>query len=143
MRQAGAADVDILLVPSSDWDSVAAWHAQQAPFRAVENGVAMVRPTRQGISLATDGQGRLLGHKADYFVADEQTLVVSVPTQGSDTLYASFGDAFAYCQRGRAAGPRQAPHSTRSDTGRTGRSSKDEPMAEHTTVISDLLPARP
>jgi apolipoprotein N-acyltransferase len=96
VRQAGAADVDILLVPSSDWDSAADWHAQQAPFRAIENGVALVRPARQGISLATDGQGRLLGHKADYFVSDEQTLVTSVPTQGSDTVYAVVGDMFAY-----------------------------------------------
>ena len=92
----GSPDVDILLVPSSDWDSVAAWHAQQAPFRAVENGVALVRPTRQGISLATDGQGRLLGYKPDYFVSDEQTLVVSVPTQGNDTWYVAVGDVFAY-----------------------------------------------
>ena len=96
VRQAGAAGVDILLVPSSDWKSVAAWHAQQAAFRAIENGVALVRPTRQGISLASDGQGRLLGHKADYFVSEDQTLVVSVPTRGDDTLYAAVGDVFAY-----------------------------------------------
>ncbi len=96
VRQAGRADVDILLVPSSDWRSISAWHAQQAPFRAVENGVALVRPTRQGVSLAADGQGRLLGHKADYWVAEEQTLVVSVPTQGNDTWYARTGDVVAY-----------------------------------------------
>ncbi len=96
VRQAGAAGVDILLVPSSDWDSAAAWHAQQTTFRAVENGLAVVRPTRQGISLATDGQGRLLGHKPDYYVADEQTLVTSVPTKGNDTLYGTVGEAFAY-----------------------------------------------
>ena len=96
VRQAGAAGVDILLVPSSDWDSAADWHAQQTPFRAVENGVALVRPTRQGVSLATDGQGRLLGHKADYFVSDEQDLVVSVPTRGNDTWYVAVGDLFAY-----------------------------------------------
>jgi apolipoprotein N-acyltransferase len=96
VRQAGRAGVDILLVPSSDWRSVSAWHAQQAPFRAVENGVALVRPTRQGVSLATDGQGRLLGHKADYWVAAEQTLVVSVPTQGIDTWYARTGDVVAH-----------------------------------------------
>lgn len=96
VRQAGRAGVDILLLPSSDWRSIAGWHAQQAPFRAVENGVALVRPTRQGISLATDAQGRLLGHKADYFVASEQTLVVSVPTQGTDTWYARAGDTVAW-----------------------------------------------
>ncbi|WP_181037522.1 nitrilase-related carbon-nitrogen hydrolase [Arthrobacter sp. ZGTC412] len=96
VRQAGAAQVDILLLPSSDWDSVAAWHAQQAPFRAIENGAAVVRPTRQGISLATDSQGRLLGHKADYFVTDTQTLVASVPTGGSGTWYSVVGDTFAW-----------------------------------------------
>ncbi|SNX96555.1 apolipoprotein N-acyltransferase [Geodermatophilus sabuli] len=96
VRQAGRAGVDILLVPSSDWRSISAWHAQQAPFRAVENGVALVRPTRQGISLATDAQGRLLGHKADYFTAADQTLVVSVPTQGTGTWYARMGDTVAF-----------------------------------------------
>jgi len=96
VRQAGVAGVDILLVPSSDWDSVADWHAQQTPFRAVENGVAVVRPTRLGTSLATDGQGRLLGHKPDYFVGGDQTLVVPVPTQGNDTWYVGIGEAFAY-----------------------------------------------
>jgi apolipoprotein N-acyltransferase len=96
VRQAGRAGVDILFVPSSDWASISAWHAQQAPFRAVENGVALIRPTRQGISLATDAQGRLLGHKADYPLASDQTLVVSVPTQGTGTWYARIGDTVAW-----------------------------------------------
>jgi apolipoprotein N-acyltransferase len=96
LRQAGQADVDILLAPSSDWPSVAAWHAQQSSFRAVESGVSIVRPTRQGISLATDAQGRLIGHKADYEVADGQTLVTSVPTRGEDTVYTVVGEFFAY-----------------------------------------------
>jgi apolipoprotein N-acyltransferase len=96
LRQAGQADVDILLVPSSDWAPITAWHAQQAPFRAVENGVALVRATRQGVSLTTDAQGRLAGYKADYFVADDQTLVSSVPVDGVDTVYETLGDGFAY-----------------------------------------------
>lgn len=96
LRQAGQADVDILLLPSSDWESVSAWHAQQAPFRAVENGVALVRATRQGVSLATDGQGRLLGHKPDYFVATDQTLVTAVPTRGHDPGYVLVGDSLGY-----------------------------------------------
>jgi apolipoprotein N-acyltransferase len=96
VRQAGRAEADILLLPSSDWTSIAAWHAQQAPFRAAENGMALVRPTRQGISLATDAQGRLVGHKADYFVADDQTLVTSVPTEGTHTIYVTIGDSIGY-----------------------------------------------
>jgi apolipoprotein N-acyltransferase len=130
VRQAGRAGVDILFVPSSDWRSVSAWHAQQAPFRAVENGVALVRPTRQGISLATDGQGRLLGHKGDYWVAAEQTLVVSVPTRGNDTWYARTGDVVAYAAVVGLlvlAGAAVTSHLRRSGShGRTGPGLSDE-----------------
>ena len=119
VRQAGAAGVDILLVPSSDWDSAADWHAQQMPFRAVENGMAVVRPTRQGISLATDGQGRLLGHKPDYYVGDDQTLVVPVPTQGTTP-----GTSVSVRRSPTPARPdcwsSSAPRSYRSDVDRTG-----------------------
>lgn len=118
VRQAGAAQVDILLLPSSDWDSVSDWHAQQAPFRAIENGASVVRPTRQGTSLATDSQGRLLGYKPDYFVAEEQTLVASVPVEGASTWYSVGGDAFAWaCTAGLlvliAAGLRPRRHRDR------------------------------
>ena len=143
VRQAGAADVDILLVPSSDWESVAAWHAQQAPFRAVENGVAIVRPTRQGISLATDGQGRLLGHKADYFVSDGQTLVVSVPTRGGDTWYAVARRRVSPTSARPGCWSSQAQHSSASDAGRTGSFGRMSPWPSHTTVTPDLLAARP
>ena len=36
-------------------------------FRAVQNGVGLVRPARRGTSIASDHQGRLLGYKSDYF----------------------------------------------------------------------------
>ena len=68
VRQAGKAGTDILLVPSSDWKEFAEAHSRMAVFRAVENGVALVRPTRRGTSIASDHQGRLLGYKSDYFV---------------------------------------------------------------------------
>jgi apolipoprotein N-acyltransferase len=96
LRQAGRKDVDILLLPSSDWESITDWHAQQAPFRAVENGMALVRPTRKGISLATDALGRTVGQKSDYFTGADHTLVTSVPTNGRDTVYSVIGDVFAY-----------------------------------------------
>ena len=56
----------------------------------------MVRPTRQGTSLVTDHQGRLLGYKADYFAADEQTLFTALPTRGATTIYPRIGELFAY-----------------------------------------------
>ena len=143
VRQAGRAGVDILLVPSSDWGSIAAWHAQQAPFRAVENGVTVVRPTRQGISLATDGQGRLLGHKADYDVSAEQTLVVSVPTQGTDTWYARVGDTVAWASvvgllvlTGAAWDSRRRPRDGDGASARTGSDQAERP------ALLDGLPPR-
>lgn len=96
VRQAGRVRADILLVPASDWQPVAEMHSRMATFRAIENGMALVRPTRQGTSLAVDHQGRLLGYKADYFVGDDQTMVVNLPIRGASTLYGAIGDSFAY-----------------------------------------------
>jgi apolipoprotein N-acyltransferase len=95
VRQAGVAGAALLLVPASDWQEVKATHTQMATFRAVENGVTLVRPTRQGISLAVDPQGRVLA-AADYYAADQTAIVAAVPTRGVATLYARIGDSFAY-----------------------------------------------
>ena len=83
-----------------------------------------------------------MGHKADYFSADEQTLVVSVPTQRNATVYASFGDTFAYFSAaGMLVLAGAAFHPKRHRQNR--ETQKDELMDEPTTVISDLQPARP
>jgi apolipoprotein N-acyltransferase len=95
VRQAGTAGADLLLVPASDWQEVKATHTQMATFRAVENGVTLVRPTRQGISLAVDPQGRVLA-AADYYAADRAAIVAAVPTRGVATLYARIGDSCGY-----------------------------------------------
>lgn len=101
VRQAGRAGVDILLVPSSDWEQVTDALAQQAVLRAVENGVSVVRPARRGTSIAVDHQGRVLGRDAGWFTGDprttEHTMTVSVPISGAWTPYARFtGDVLAW-----------------------------------------------
>jgi apolipoprotein N-acyltransferase len=58
--------------------------------------MALVRPTRKGITLATDSLGRTVGQKSDYFTGDDHTLVTSVPIKGRDTVYSVVGDTFAY-----------------------------------------------
>ena len=94
-RQAGQAGVDILLAPYKDWQSVSAQHAQMATFRAIENGVWMMRPSLSGISTIVDPQGRVLA-QVSAFGPDEPTVVATVATQGTPTPYARFGDVFAY-----------------------------------------------
>jgi apolipoprotein N-acyltransferase len=95
VRQAGLARADILLIPANDWQPIHTMHARAATLRAVENGVALVRPTGNGLSIATDSLGQTLA-TADYFATDRLTMVSDVPTRGAATIYARIGDSFAY-----------------------------------------------
>jgi apolipoprotein N-acyltransferase len=95
VRQAGRARTDILLVPSNDWRPVDTIHARAATFRAVENGVALVRPTGNGISVAVDHLGQPLA-TADYFTTPALTMVADVPTRGVATIYSRIGDTVAF-----------------------------------------------
>jgi apolipoprotein N-acyltransferase len=96
VAQAGRLNVDILLVPSNDWATIADWHNHLAAFRAIENGVNILRPTSQGISSATDALGRPVANKMDYFTTNTHTLVAAVPTAQTTTIYPQIGDVFAY-----------------------------------------------
>lgn len=95
LRQVGQAGTDLLLVPSHDWEEAKTWHVQVHVFRAIENGVAMLRPTGSGVSLATDHLGRVLA-VADDFATVKPALVLDIPMQHTPTVYARFGDWFAY-----------------------------------------------
>ena len=66
IRQAGQGHADLLIVPANEWKAIKEIHAQMAAFRAIENGVSLIRPAASGISSAFDPWGRVLG-VADYF----------------------------------------------------------------------------
>ncbi|GAA1970785.1 apolipoprotein N-acyltransferase [Amycolatopsis minnesotensis] len=90
-------DADLMLVPANDWPGFGTLHAENAAFRAVENGYAMFRHSVNGLSTAVDAQGRVLGH-ADYYRADQQTLVADLPlVPKAWTVYSAIGDVFAWC----------------------------------------------
>jgi apolipoprotein N-acyltransferase len=95
IRQAGQGFADLLIVPANEWKEIKSIHAQMAAFRAIENGVSLVRPAASGISSALDPWGRVLG-MADYFAPGDRTLTVQVPVAGIRTLYAATGDLFAW-----------------------------------------------
>ena len=65
-------------------------------FRAVENGVGLVRPARRGTSIASDHQGQLLGYKSDSFVGAYHAMIVSMPTSGGRTLYVLIGESIGW-----------------------------------------------
>jgi apolipoprotein N-acyltransferase len=95
IRQAGQHSADILIVPANDWKQIKHLHAQMATFRAIENGVPLVRAAASGISGAFDPWGRVIG-ELDYFAPGDQTLTVQSPLGGVPTLYSRTGDLFAW-----------------------------------------------
>jgi apolipoprotein N-acyltransferase len=95
VRQAGRNGTDILLVPSNDTRAADPMHTQWAVFRAIENGVSLVRPASGGLSIATDPYGRVLA-SMDHWQASEWVMVAQVPTEGVFTIYSVIGDLFGW-----------------------------------------------
>lgn len=90
---------DLMLVPSNDELGMDPMHAQMSTFRAIENGYSLVRPTSNGLSLAVDYEGRVVG-AADFFTSDQQVVVATLPMHGVYTIYSTIGDLFAWLSIG-------------------------------------------
>jgi apolipoprotein N-acyltransferase len=95
LAQAGALKADVLLDPSNDWRAIDPWHTQMASFRAIEQGVNLIRQTSHGLSAAFDYQGRRLA-AMDYFQTADYAMVSQVPTRGVRTVYSLLGNWFAW-----------------------------------------------
>ena len=92
IRQVGQMDVDILLSPSHVWPEIGTMHAKMAAFRAIENGVTIVRQEDGGVSAHIDPYGRFLT-TAEH-AAGETMLFGDLPVLGISTLYPVLGDIF-------------------------------------------------
>ncbi len=90
-----AGEVDVLCAPSNDWEEAAPSHARMARMRAIEQGVVLVRPTKDGVSLVTDSVGRVLAVQA-LGDRDVGTLIANIPVAGTWTLYGVIGDLFSW-----------------------------------------------
>ncbi len=98
VKQAGQNKIDLLFIPSNDWMQIRDIHANMATFRAVENGVPIVRQTGGGVSLVTDAYGRIL-NRVDMFEQEQigdwgGVQMVAVPIGSVDTLFRYFGTSF-------------------------------------------------
>jgi apolipoprotein N-acyltransferase len=97
IKQAGEQDVDLLFIPSNDWNEVRDIHAGMAVFRAIENGMSIFRQTGQGVSVVTDAYGREYNNPVDVF--EENTngsfaaqQMVETPIGSVDTIYPVVAD---------------------------------------------------
>jgi apolipoprotein N-acyltransferase len=95
LAQAGALCADVVLDPSNDWRAIDPWHTQMASFRAIEQGVNLIRQTSRGLSAAYDYQGRRLA-AMDHFQTADYAMISQIPTKGVRTIYARLGNWFAF-----------------------------------------------
>jgi apolipoprotein N-acyltransferase len=92
IAQAGAQGVDILLSPANDWAGIDPLHGHMSAFRAVENGLTVVRQSDGGLSLITDPYGRALAQGSGPI--HQQSALVS--TAGIPTLFPTVGDSLGW-----------------------------------------------
>ena len=96
VTQAGRNGTDILLSPSLEFREIDPIHAHMAIYRAIENGVTLVRQADNGLSFVVDPYGRVLA-AVDHFTASERVMVAQVPAKGSVfTVYPYIGDLLAW-----------------------------------------------
>ena len=95
IQQAGRDNVDILIVPASDWKEMTLLAAKTAIVRGVENGSNIIRHTNKGMSIVSDYRGSVLA-QTDYFQSDTKTLSAQVAMKGRFTLYSYIGNLFVY-----------------------------------------------
>ena len=95
IHQVGRAEANLLLVPANDWETIKHLHFRMAIFRAIENGVSVVRATKSGLSGAVDAFGRTLA-VTDHFSSGSQVMVAQVPLTSVRTIYTCVGDLFAW-----------------------------------------------
>ncbi len=93
MRQSGKAD--ILLLPSNDWLGISPYHGDNAIFRAIENGVSIVRPTGTGQSIVFGPNGRVLA-RLDAYDHEVRVINAHVPIEGVTTVFDYVGNTFAW-----------------------------------------------
>lgn len=94
IAQTGKNETEILLIPTSDWKSITPYHSYITRYRAVENGISVVKSTNKGMSVAYDQYGRILG-ESNFFENDSEMLMVDIPVKKVRTIYPFVGDLFA------------------------------------------------
>jgi len=95
VTQAGRNGTDILFSPSLEYRAIDPIHAHMAAYRAVENGVSLVRQADNGLSEVVDPYGRVLA-SMDHFNNTARVMVANVPVQRAFALYPYIGDLFAW-----------------------------------------------
>ena len=95
VTQAGRNGTDILLSPTLEYRGIDPMHAHMATYRAIENGITIVRQADNGLSVVIDPYGRVVA-AMDHFTSGERVFVAQVPVGSVKTVYAYTPDVFAW-----------------------------------------------
>lgn len=89
-------DTKLLLVPAWDFELDGWLHSRMAILRGVESGFALARTARDGSLTLSDDRGRVIGEASSTYIEDAASLLGDLPLRHSKTLYARWGDWFAW-----------------------------------------------
>ncbi len=95
VTQAGRNGTDILFAPNLEYRQIDPIHAHMASYRAIENGITLVRQADNGLSIVVDPYGRVTA-SMDHFNNTERVMVAKVPILSTFTIYPYIGDLFAW-----------------------------------------------
>jgi apolipoprotein N-acyltransferase len=101
IREYGRENIGLLLVPAWDWKGSEQIHSRMAVVRGIENGFAIVRPSKEGLVNVSDRYGRVLKEQSAFAYKDA-TVVADVPISPRMTLYSKWGDWFGWLILGGA-----------------------------------------
>ncbi len=96
VAQAGRNGTQVLFSPAYEFRGIDPLHAHMAAYRAVENGVTLVRQADNGLSIVIDPYGRMVA-STDHFVPGERVMAAQVPVYANTfTLYSYTPDLFGW-----------------------------------------------
>ncbi|MBN1318963.1 MAG: hypothetical protein JXA42_26005 [Anaerolineales bacterium] len=95
ITQSGRNGTDILFSPSLEYRQTNPLQAHMAMFRAIENGVTLIRQADNGLSLVVDPYGRVWS-AVDHFSSSQRVMVAQAPLLSVNTVYPYVSDLFAW-----------------------------------------------
>lgn len=107
-RQYARDRAGLLLVPAWDFGDDGWLHGRMAVMRGVESGFAIARAPKEGLFTLSDDRGRILAEQSSG-AAPFASVLAAVPVRSAVTLYARFGDWFAWLNAGLLAALLAAP----------------------------------
>lgn len=87
--------IDIMLVPSYDWEKITPLHSNMACFEAIQNGFSLIRANGAGLNIITNSHGNIID-EMNTFMSNSKILYADLPLKSVKTVYSVIGNTFVY-----------------------------------------------